>query len=270
MARYHPSMRVLPALALTGCVAATGCVRPSETFIAPTTRGCDTVGAPSSLRVVTWNIRAGLSSSIDEIGDQLEALDADVIALQEVDVLTARSGGLNQPAVLAERLGMDWTFAAAREEGGGDFGVALLSRLAIESAARMALPSDNAFEPRVAVDAHLCAGDVRLRAASLHADIYPWSAKQNADFLADTLRESVGEGVIVGGDLNDEPAGGGPAAFLERGFIDASANSPTFADRRIDYVFVDDALRDVSRTFVPESTASDHRPLVVDVVPAGG
>jgi endonuclease/exonuclease/phosphatase family metal-dependent hydrolase len=263
-------MRVLPALALVTATATSGCVRPSETFIAPTTRGCDAAATPSALRVVTWNIRAGLSSSIDVIGDELEALDADVVALQEVDVLSARSGGLSQPAVLAERLGMDWTFAAAREEGGGDFGVALLSRLPIESAARLELPSDNAFEPRVAIDAHLCAGDTHLRAASVHADIYPWSAKQNADFLADSLRESVGEGVVVGGDLNEEPAGGGPAAFLERGFIDASADSPTFADRRIDYVFVDETLQDVSDTFVPDSSASDHRPLVVDLAPAGG
>jgi endonuclease/exonuclease/phosphatase family metal-dependent hydrolase len=257
-------------LALVGVgVASSACVRPSALFVPPTGSACATT-SPSALRVVTWNIRAGLSSSIDAIGDALEQLDADVIALQEVDLDADRTGVVNQPAVLAERLGMDWTFAAARAEGDGAFGVALLSRLPIVEAARIDLPSDNAFEPRVAVDAHLCAGDVHLRAASVHADIYPWSAKQNADFLADSLRESVGEGVVVGGDLNEEPAGGGPASFLERGFIDASADSPTFADRRIDYVFVDETLRDVSESFVPDSSASDHRPLVVDLVPAGG
>lgn len=239
----------------------------------PTTAACGDVATPASLRVVTWNIRAGLSSSIDVLGDELLALDADVVALQEVDVHAERSGGDNQAEVLAERLGMEWTFAAARSEGDGDFGVALLSRIPFESAVRLALPSDNAFEPRVAVDAHLCAGDMHLRAATVHADIYPWSAKQNADFLAENLRESVGEGVVVGGDLNEVPGAGGPLAFAERGFIDASADAPTFSDRRIDYVFVDEVLKDVTRTFVPDSEASDHRPLVVDLVapgPAGG
>jgi endonuclease/exonuclease/phosphatase family metal-dependent hydrolase len=218
---------------------------------------------------VTWNIRAGQSSSIDVIGDELEGLDADVVALQEVDLDANRSGIVNQPAVLAARLGMDWTFAAAREEGGGTFGVALLSRLPVVEAARIDLPSDNAFEPRVAVDAHLCAGDLRLRVASLHADIYPWSAKQNADFLAATMQESAGEGVVVGGDLNETPEGGGPAAFRARGFTDASADAPTFADRRIDYVFVDEALQQVEQSFVQASDASDHRPLVVDLATGG-
>jgi len=262
-------MRVL-LLSLVGLgVASSACVRSSELFVPPTGGTCAPTG-PATLRVVTWNIRAGQSSSIDVIGDELEGLDADVIALQEVDLDADRTGTVNQPAVLAERLGMDWTFAAAREEGGGAFGVALLSRLPIVEAARIDLPSDNAFEPRVAVDAHLCAGDLRLRVASLHADIYPWSAKQNADFLAASLQESVGEGVVVGGDLNETPDGGGPAAFRARGFTDASADAPTFADRRIDYVFVDEALQQIEQTFVPESDASDHRPLVVDVTPGDG
>jgi endonuclease/exonuclease/phosphatase family metal-dependent hydrolase len=257
-------------LALVGVgVASSACVRPSALFVPPTGSACATT-SPSALRVVTWNIRAGLSSSIDAIGDALEQLDADVIALQEVDLDADRTGVVNQPAVLAERLGMDWTFAAARAEGDGAFGVALLSRLPIVEAARIDLPSDNAFEPRVAVDAHLCAGDVRLRVASLHADIYPWSAKQNADFLAAHLQESAGEGVVIGGDLNETPEGGGPAAFRARGFKDASADAPTFADRRIDYVFVDEALQQVEQTFVPESDASDHRPLVVDIVTGDG
>ena len=249
-------------------VASSACVRPSELFVPPAGGAC-APSTPSSLRVVTWNIRAGQSSSIDVIGDELEGLDADVVALQEVDLDADRTGTVNQPAVLAERLGMDWTFAAAREEGGGSFGVALMSRLPVVEAARIDLPSDNAFEPRVAVDVHLCAGELRVRVASLHADVYPWSATQNADFLAATMQESAGEGVVVGGDLNETPEGGGPAAFRARGFTDASADAPTFADRRIDYVFVDEALQQIEQSFVQESDASDHRPLIVDIVTDG-
>jgi endonuclease/exonuclease/phosphatase family metal-dependent hydrolase len=247
-------------------LSSSACVRPSSLFVPPAGGSCAPT-TPSSLRVVTWNIRAGLSSSIEQLGDELAVLEPDVVALQEVDVDADRSGDVNQPAALAERLEMDWTFAAARAEGRGSFGVALLSRLPIVEAARIELPSDNAFEPRVAVDAHVCAGDLRVRLASVHADIYPWSARQNADFLAATLQESAGEGVVVGGDLNETPDGGGPAAFVARGFTDASADAPTFADRRIDYVFVDDALAQVEQSFVAQSDASDHRPLVVDVAP---
>jgi alpha-N-acetylglucosaminidase len=254
-------------LALVALAAALpGCVHRSDVFVAPDVGACADAATPSRLRVVTWNIRAGLSSSLDTIAEKLAAFDADVIALQEVDRHADRSGDVDQAAELGTRLGMTSTFAAARTEGRGEFGVALLSRLAFETARRVALPSDNAFEPRVAVDAHLCAGDFHLRAASVHADIYPWAARQNADFLADTMRESVGEGVVVAGDLNGSPDADGPAAFLSRGFVDASADAPTFGGRRIDYVFVDNAVGDVGPRSVPDTgEASDHLPMLVEL-----
>jgi endonuclease/exonuclease/phosphatase family metal-dependent hydrolase len=252
------------ALVVLACCAP-GCIHSSDVFVAPdnTTCGRET---PSTLRVVTWNIRAALSSSLDQIARDLAALDADIVMLQEVDRHADRSDDVDQAAELGERLGMKSTFAAARTEGRGDFGVALLSRIAFESARRVSLPSDNAFEPRVAIDAHLCAGDLHVRAASVHADVYPWAARQNADFLAENLKESVGEGVVVGGDLNSAPDGDGPAAFTTRGFIDASADAPTFGSRRIDYVFVDDAVGAVADRRVPDTgDHSDHLPQVVEL-----
>jgi endonuclease/exonuclease/phosphatase family metal-dependent hydrolase len=244
-----------------------GCAHSSDVFVAPPSGVCGGV-TPSRLRVVTWNIRAALSSSLDQIAQDLFALAPDVVMLQEVDRHTSRSGDVDQAAVLADKLGMDSTFAAARAEGRGDFGVALLSRIAFETARRVELPSDNAFEPRVAIDAHLCAGTTHLRAASVHADVFPWAARQNADFLAESLKESVGEGVVVGGDLNASPQSDGPLAFTTRGFIDASADTPTFADRRIDYVFVDEAAGEIGTRIVPDTgEASDHRPQLVELVP---
>jgi len=260
---YSAGMRIFVAIAALS--TAIGCVQSSEAFNAPVFGDCGDVETPRTLRVVTWNIRAALSSSLDDILDVLVDLDADVIALQEVDRVALRSGDVDQAVVLGEALGMTSTFAAARAEGGGDFGVALLSRVPFEDAARLALPSDNAFEPRVAIDARLCAGDFKVRAASVHADIYPWSARQNADFLAESLRDSVGEGVFVGGDLNATPDGDGPAAFTACGFRDASPDAPTFNDRRIDYVFVDTALTPDDDRRVVDTDASDHRPMMVDL-----
>ncbi len=255
------------ALAIFAVAAAcsSGCVHSSDLFVEPDAGACGG-STPSTLRVVTWNIRSALSSSLEQIAADLAALDPDVVMLQEVDRHADRSGDVDQASELAEKLGMTSTFAAARTEGSGEFGVALLSRIAFESARRIALPSDNAFEPRVAIDAHLCSGDLHLRAASVHADVYPWSARQNADFLAENLKESVGEGVVVGGDLNSSPDGDGPAAFTTRGFIDASADAPTFGSRRIDYVFVDHAAGHVDQREVPDTgDDSDHRPELIEL-----
>ena len=258
----------------------TGCVERSSLFVPPPEIGasCTPIDeAPSTpLRMVTWNIRAGLSSSLDVIGEVLVDLDADVVALQEVDYEAERTGGVDQAGALAERLAMQPTFVAARFEGSGHFGVALLSRLPFLRAARIDLPSDGAFEPRVAVDATVCAGGKPVRVVSVHADIYPWSAEQNAEALAEAMDNgsSDRDGVIVAGDLNASPTDAPAQAFTGRGFVDAIAgrgDAPTFADRRIDYVFVNAGLASlVEDAQVDDVDASDHRPMFVDLdLPAG-
>jgi endonuclease/exonuclease/phosphatase family metal-dependent hydrolase len=264
---HTPAVRFRTTPVVLLLVVGAGCARPSNLFVAPDLSACAGSAVASSLRVVTWNIRAGLSSSIDQIGDDLAALRPDVVALQEVDRDAERTGDVDQAAVLAERLGMTSTFAAARTEGHGDFGVALLSRLPFARAERIALPSDNAFEPRVALDAHVCAGDAEVRAVSVHADIYPWSAKQNAEALAHEVKDSVGSGVVVAGDLNGTPDAAGPAAFLDRGLVDTSADGPTCASRRIDYVFVDHAVGAIADAVVADTgDHSDHKAVVVDLL----
>jgi len=110
-------------------------VPSSDVFVAPDAGVCG-AETPSLLRVVTWNLRAALSPSLDQAADDRAALAPDVVMLQQVDRHAARSDDLDQAAVLAERLGMTSTFATARAEGRADFGVALLSHIAFESARR--------------------------------------------------------------------------------------------------------------------------------------
>ena len=55
---------------------------------------------------------------------------------------------------------MDAAYAAAvTRPPGGDFGVAILSRLPFVGAERFDLPSAGSFEPRVALAADVCVGD---------------------------------------------------------------------------------------------------------------
>src|SRR4051812_29600327 len=54
--------------------------------------------APRLWRIVTWNIRAARSASVDEIAAELQAMHADVIALQEVDLRVRRTGFVDEPA----------------------------------------------------------------------------------------------------------------------------------------------------------------------------
>ena len=126
----------------------------------------------AALRVATWNIRAAIgpgkpfpdrwwrlisSERLEAIGTFLAGLDADVIALQEV-ALVSRDGDLvDNAGDLARQLGMEVRYGATRTfpidderatvTGAGCFGNALLSRLPMTSSRAVMLPmaADDAY-----------------------------------------------------------------------------------------------------------------------------
>ncbi|HEY8426939.1 MAG TPA: endonuclease/exonuclease/phosphatase family protein, partial [Sandaracinaceae bacterium] len=122
------------------------------------------------LRLVTWNVRHGLGFdrrvSLDRVLRVLAPLDADLIALQELDVGRARTGHVDQPAWLAERLAMRAVFA----ETCPGYGHALLSRRALSRSELVPLPSGRASEPRMAIDATLEGGP---RVIATHFGLIP-------------------------------------------------------------------------------------------------
>ena len=118
----------------------------------------------ATLRVVSWNIRAAIGTGpfpdrwwrridadrLRAIGVFLSRLEADVVALQEVAVVSRDGALLDNARSLARQLGMDVRYAAVRSfpvqeadavMGAGLFGNAILSRLPIEDARCVALPA---------------------------------------------------------------------------------------------------------------------------------
>ncbi len=115
------------------------------------------------LRVVTWNIRAAIgpgpfpdrwwthidADRLRAIGSFVAGLDADIVALQEV-ALVSRNGDLvDNAGDLARQLGMEVRYGAVRTfpvtdgdavTGTGSFGNALLSRLPLTRSRTVALP----------------------------------------------------------------------------------------------------------------------------------
>ena len=113
------------------------------------------------MRLATFNLLSGRAMGAeaadpDALRESVRALDADVLALQEVDRLQARSGGVDQTALVADAMGAQaWRFVpalvgtpggswrAARPEdeevdgrGGHDpaaYGIALVSRYPVRT-----------------------------------------------------------------------------------------------------------------------------------------
>lgn len=268
---------IRPALAVPvlAVLAASACVQGDDTFETPTAmEECDPDAAPtSSLRFVSYNIRGGLSSDIDAVGDVVEKLDADVIALQEVHDGVAKSGGADQAQVLADRLGYERVYAASAKKDEGTQGVALLSRFKFRSAERVELDANLQREPRVAIDSTVCNGPEPLRVVATHTDFLPWSAEQNARDLARHLQQTSQDGTVVMGDLNQMPGWAAVLAFLAEGFHDVVgelAEGTTYVrdimPRRLDYILTDETLReDVTGAGIVDERASDHLPIFVDV-----
>ncbi|MEC4018901.1 endonuclease/exonuclease/phosphatase family protein [Streptomyces sp. H27-D2] len=248
------------------------------------------------LRVASYNIAAGAGA--DHVFDPtrtaeaLRALDADVIGLQEVDVhWGARSAWRDLAADLAEQLGMRVYFAPIYSldplEAGQprrEFGVAVLSRFPILSAENHDITRLSTQDPNPAPAPAPGFGEVVLRVHGTRVHVYATHLDYRADpsvrraQVADTRRIMAEDcdrhgrcpRQVLVGDFNAEPGAAELTPLWER-LTDAvpSGSGLTYPARtpvkRIDYVTVSDGIR-VRGATVPETLASDHRPVVADLL----
>ena len=236
---------------------------------------------------MSYNIKAG-GGDLARIAETIRASAADIVALQEVDVhWSARSGFVDQAAVLAERLGMQVGFAHIYELPGAtgsvplrEYGVAVLSkypivawtnhritRLSTQAEGTPPAPMPGFLE--ATIDVH----GTRIRVFDTHLDYRPDPAVRRQQ-VAETLA-IIGNGstpMLLFGDFNAPPAAPELQPLFKRlrdswtVSSDSGFTSPAAAPvRRIDYVFASLHFR-VRAASVPASQASDHRPVVVDVL----
>jgi endonuclease/exonuclease/phosphatase family metal-dependent hydrolase len=260
---------ILLGALVTGCLAKSSQLH--HTDLAP----CNgETAAPDTLRVVSYNIKAGVDSSLEAIADVLRELDGDIVAIQEIDFGVPRTDSIDQTEALAQALGYPhFAFAGARKRQGGDFGVAVLSRLPLAAAERVDLHGGLRAQPRAAVDTTVCVGEAPLRFVSVHTDFVPPATRRDARILRARFEEEVGLGVIIAGDLNARPHTRPASKLRAIGLSDLLAeidDGPTFPGfpgaKRIDY-FLADAPMGVFPTDggVMQTDASDHYPIWVEV-----
>jgi endonuclease/exonuclease/phosphatase family metal-dependent hydrolase len=260
------------ALALAGCAGGGGDAAPAADHHA-----AEPTGAPR-LTVLTYNIHhaAGADQKVDlpRIARVICALEPDLVALQEVDQNTGRTGGVDEAAELGRFTNLHAAYGPAMDYQGGKYGDAILSRLPIVSSRVIKLPwtQGDRREPRVAL-AVTCRTDAgqQIVFVSTHLDHTGHSpdrlpqAKAIAEALAAEERPT-----ILAGDFNCGPASP-PVRALEETWSIASNGDPSPtcpADEprsKIDHVLVKPATRwrVVEAKVVDERAASDHRPVLV-------
>lgn len=229
----------------------------------------------TALRVMTYNIHSGRGADrkvdLDRIAAVIAGYAPDVVALQEVDVGRARSGGVDQAAALAARLGMDARFVACVEDGAERYGLATLSGWPIEDTRHIMLPSRPGTERRGAllVWLHWPGRAARVEIVNTHLSTHGLDRSGQAAALA----EAIGTGdVVVAGDLNCG-ARTRPYRTLCVGLRPTTrrrtwpARLPLF---QLDHLLYRGALRVVSAgvwTTTPARRASDHLPVVAELAP---
>ncbi|WP_162416134.1 endonuclease/exonuclease/phosphatase family protein [Cyclobacterium roseum] len=231
----------------------------------------------AQLRVLAYNIHHANPPSIPDsidlpaIARVIRESNADLVALQEVDVHTQRSGKeIHQAAVLAQLTGMNYYFSKSITHQGGEYGNAILSRYPIASSEKIALSSEEGTEPRtlLSVQVRLPEGKVILFAAT-HLDFS--SASNTARQAADITRhfEKTSLPVILAGDFNAVP--GSEAINTLDAFFKRSCEEncpPTIPvinpEKTIDFIFYRPvgSLAVTGHQVISETYASDHLPVL--------
>jgi endonuclease/exonuclease/phosphatase family metal-dependent hydrolase len=236
--------------------------------------------ATLDITVMTFNIHHGEGTDkaidLNRIAAVIQRASADVVALQEVDRGTKRSGGVDQLAMLSELTGMNGIFGKAKNHSGGEFGNAILSRYPIETVLNAQLPTDLIREPRSVLmgKTSLPSSDaepVVILVWSTHFDFLPGSRVRLASVekIRKILEDYEGIPCLLAGDMNAQP-GSDTITELERDWyrVTASRPLPTYPaaepTREIDHLFCRPADRwsVLEVTVLDDPLASDHRPVV--------
>lgn len=237
-----------------------------------------------NIKVMSYNIHHANPPSkpnlidIDAIVKTIKAQEPDLVALQEVDVNTARSGTINQAEQIASKLKMNVFFGKAIDYDGGEYGVAILSKFPISEAVVHQLPTkpETNGEPRILVTVKVALpGGPVIRFANTHLDAQKDSVNrqmQMEKILAISSTDSLP--FIIGGDFNATPETGVIKA-LDNSFIrTCNPCAPTFLTNAsgapiplkvidfIAYKHPSDNFSLIDHQVVEERYASDHMPIV--------
>ena len=221
---------------------------------------------PVQVTIMSYNVRhcAGMDLVVDydRTANVITENQPDVVALQELDSMTGRSGQKYQLVELANRTNYYPVFGKAIDYDGGAYGVGVLTKEKPLSTKRIPLPGE---EPRVLLIVEL----ENYVIACTHLDLEESERLASMPLIIEEAYHWK-KPFILAGDLNDYPDSQ-VLKELKKHFTINSGNEFTFpADEPnecIDYVatFNNCPAKTLESVVIDEPEASDHRPLMVNL-----
>ncbi|WDE97639.1 endonuclease/exonuclease/phosphatase family protein [Lentisphaera profundi] len=227
------------------------------------------------LTIVSYNIRHGQGMDglvdIKRTATVLELLDADLIALQEVDKFCPRSGNIHIAKELAKLLGMEFHFEKFMDYQGGEYGMAVLSRFPIEKTIRHQLPKGT--EPRCALEIQVKVPAINnlLSFICIHNE---WRKGDARKAQVKTLLDAINHyhhPTILAGDFNATPDDPSIALLKNTSWLIMNkSGEKTYPshkpEKEIDFIMSRNLNdKSASHFVVNEQVASDHRPIVAEI-----
>lgn len=223
---------------------------------------------PALGNVATYNIHHGAPPTLMAARPgwlrAVRGLDADILAVQEVDRFNPRSGFVDQVRLIARATGLCPVFARTRRMFGvGQYGHALLCREAPSAVELVKLPEFGG-ERRLAILAALRLAGAPISVAAVHLHNEPRVASAQLEVVVERLLRRPGPHLLIG-DLNLGP--GRIGGRLQQAGLSAVGSPHTFPSwepkRQIDWI-VGSGL-DVGPVWVGAAATSDHLPLLAEV-----
>lgn len=228
-----------------------------------------------TLKVASYNIHGCIGSdscySPERIRQVLEQLDAQVIALQEVE-----AGPEYQAVMQHLTSSTNWQYidGPTLQRKDASYGNAILTCLPIMEEFRLDL-SYRDREPRGAIDVRLNADGDILRVIATHLGLRPAERRKQVRKLLQWIgppSEDPALITVLMGDLNEWFLWGRPVKWLHRYFGSSPSPAtfptrwPLFALDRI-WVYPGNRLERIDIPRIPQArTASDHYPIVATLV----